>query len=67
MIKMLTVVLAASALPLPRTGLCPTGYHPSSGYCTPSTRDAAPAIPRRGACPSGFAPSGDFCVGKPTK
>jgi hypothetical protein len=56
------LVLSSTLYPLPRTGLCPSGWHPSNGYCAPSSEKAAPAIPRKGSCPSGWTPSGDYCV-----
>ncbi len=48
--------------PLPKSGSCPSGYHTSGGYCTPSSANARPAVPKTGSCPSGYHTSGDYCL-----
>jgi len=48
--------------PLPKTGSCPSGYHQSGNYCTPSSARARPALPKVGNCPSGYHQSGDYCL-----
>ena len=65
------IVLVAAALlggradaqtPLPKQGSCPSGYHTSGNYCTPSSAQARPALPKVGSCPSGYHTSGDYCL-----
>jgi len=46
-----------------KQGSCPSGYHQSGDYCTPSSSSAAPALPKVGSCPSGYHQSGDYCLG----
>ena len=52
---------AHAAQPWPKTGVCPSGYRESGGYCAPMSRDAPAAAPKTGQCPSGWAQSGDYC------
>ena len=54
--------LASAQVPLPKSGSCPSGYHTSGGYCTPSSANARPAVPKAGSCPSGYHTSGDYCL-----
>ena len=63
---MMLAVVMATAMPVPRTGLCPDGYFPSGQWCAPGP-NSAPALPRTGSCPSGFRPSGNYCVGRPER
>jgi hypothetical protein len=56
-------VSAGAQQPLPKQGACPSGYHTSGNYCTPSSGTARPALPKIGSCPSGYHTSGDYCLG----
>jgi hypothetical protein len=56
----LALLSPASAQPMPKIGACPSGYHPSGGYCAPGTT-AGPALPKTGQCPSGYHASGGYC------
>ena len=48
--------------PLSKVGSCPSGYHTSGNYCTPSSANAKPAIAKVGSCPSGYHTSGNYCL-----
>ena len=48
--------------PLNKVGSCPSGYHTSGNYCTPSSASTKPAIAKVGACPSGYHTSGNYCL-----
>ena len=48
--------------PLSKVGSCPSGYHTSGNYCTPSSPNAKPAIAKVGSCPSGYHTSGNYCL-----
>jgi hypothetical protein len=66
-ITTLVLLLAATAataqpLPVPKTGVCPSGYASSGSYCTPTSDRAPRAIPKVGPCPSGWADNGHFCT-----
>ena len=54
--------LAFAQTPLVKTGSCPSGYHQSGNYCTPSSSSSAPALQKVGSCPSGYHQSGDYCL-----
>lgn len=54
--------LAIGQAPLDKRGACPTGYHTSGNYCTPSSAASLPALPKVGSCPSGYHSSGDYCL-----
>jgi hypothetical protein len=60
---LLAAVSAGAQQPLPKQGSCPSGYHTSGNYCTPSSGSARPALPKVGSCPSGYHTSGDYCLG----
>jgi hypothetical protein len=53
---------AQQALPVPKTGTCPSSYRESGGYCVPMSERAPAAIPKRGVCPSGWASEAHYCV-----
>jgi hypothetical protein len=53
---------AAQPLPVPKTGVCPSGYASSGSYCVPVSDRAPRAIPKVGPCPSGWADNGHFCT-----
>ena len=53
---------AQAQMPVEKHGSCPSGYHQSGNYCTPSSGNAAPALPKVGSCPSGYHQSGDYCL-----
>ena len=53
---------APVAQPLARQGSCPSGYHSSGNYCTPSSSSARAALPHVGSCPSGYHTSGGYCL-----
>jgi hypothetical protein len=55
--------VAGAQQPLAKQGACPSGYHTSGNYCTPSSGSARPALPKVGSCPSGYHTSGDYCLG----
>ena len=59
-------VLAAqpvfAQMPMEKHGSCPSGYHQSGNYCTPSSGSSRPALPKIGSCPSGYHQSGDYCL-----
>ena len=42
---LLAFVSPAAAQPVPKVGTCPSGYHPSGGYCAPVHR--WPRLPKR--------------------
>ena len=48
--------------PLNKVGSCPSGYHTSGNYCTPSSASTKPAITKVGPCPSGYHTSGNYCL-----
>ena len=50
------------AQPLIKQGSCPSGYHSSGNYCTPSSPNARAALPQVGSCPSGYHTSGGYCL-----
>ena len=50
------------AQPLAKQGSCPSGYHSSGNYCTPSSSSARAALPHVGSCPSGYHTSGGYCL-----
>jgi hypothetical protein len=55
-IATLVLLLAAAAaqpLPVPKTGVCPSGYASSGSYRVPVSDRAPRAVPKVGACPSG--------------
>jgi hypothetical protein len=53
----------AESLPLPKTGLCPSGYTSEASDCMPTSTRAPVAIPKVGDCPSGYVPLGPhYCV-----
>jgi hypothetical protein len=58
-----TTTMWSAALLAFVVGTCPTGYHPSGDYCTPSAT-AGPALPKTGQCPSGYHASGGYCLGQ---
>ena len=51
-----------SQMPLPKQGSCPSGYHSSGNYCTPSSSSSQFAVPKVGSCPSGYHVSGNYCL-----
>ncbi len=51
----------AENLPLPKNGVCPTGYRQSAQYCVPNA-NAKPAVQKQGPCPTGYRQSGNYCV-----
>jgi hypothetical protein len=53
---------AAQPLPMPKTGVCPSGYASSGSYCAPTSDRAPRAIVKTGPCPSGWADNGHFCT-----
>ncbi len=53
---------APAAQPLAKQGSCPSGYHSSGNYCTPSSSSARAALPHVGSCPSGYHTSGGYCL-----
>ena len=53
---------APVAQPLAKQGSCPSGYHSSGNYCTPSSANARVALPHVGSCPSGYHTSGGYCL-----
>jgi hypothetical protein len=53
---------APAAQPLAKQGSCPSGYHSSGNYCTPSSPSARAALPHVGSCPSGYHTSGGYCL-----
>jgi hypothetical protein len=53
---------APVAQPLTKQGSCPSGYHSSGNYCTPSSSSARFALPSVGSCPSGYHSSGNYCL-----
>jgi hypothetical protein len=55
-------LLLASALSVPKSGPCPSGYRESGAYCAPMNDRARPAVPKIGACPSGWVQSGNYCL-----
>ncbi len=55
-------LLLATAVPLPKTGSCPSGYVSEAHYCVPATRDVPRAVPKVGGCPSGWRQSGAYCI-----
>ena len=63
---LLVSVGALAQAPLEKRGSCPTGYHTSGNYCTPSSAAALPALPKVGSCPSGYHSSGDYCLASST-
>ena len=58
----LACAVAQAQQPLIKNGACPSGYHTSGNYCTPSSGSAKPAIAKVGACPSGYHTSGNYCL-----
>jgi hypothetical protein len=55
-------ILLTGALPVLKTGACPSGYFQSGGYCAPMSDKSPTAIPKVGSCPSGWRQSGAYCV-----
>jgi hypothetical protein len=51
----------AKAVPLVKTGSCPSGYSSSGNYCAPNS-SATFAVEKKGSCPSGYATSGNYCL-----
>lgn len=51
----------AVAVPLLKSGSCPSGYSTSGNYCAPS-KNATFAVEKRGSCPSGYSTSGNYCL-----
>ena len=51
-----------AAQPVAKQGSCPSGYHSSGNYCTPSSASARFALPHVGSCPSGYHTSGAYCL-----
>lgn len=60
-ILFVAIAPAHAATPWPKTGVCPSGYRDSGGFCAPMSRDAPAAIPKVGQCPSGYYQSGNYC------
>ncbi len=58
----LSLAQAPVAQPLAKQGSCPSGYHSSGNYCTPSSSSARAALPHVGSCPSGYHTSGGYCL-----
>jgi hypothetical protein len=54
--------LAWAQMPMEKHGSCPSGYHQSGNYCTPSSGSSLPALQKIGSCPSGYHQSGDYCL-----
>jgi hypothetical protein len=57
-----TIAAAASPLPQPKVGQCPSGYRESGGYCAPTSPRVPAAVPKTGQCQSGWMQSGAYCV-----
>lgn len=57
------LLLTANAMPLPKTGNCPSGYASEAAWCVPMKKDAPVAVPKgAGQCPSTMVQSGNYCV-----
>lgn len=61
-IGMLAAHPVFAQMPTEKHGSCPSGYHQSGNYCTPSSGSSRPALPKIGSCPSGYHQSGDYCL-----
>ncbi len=59
---MLMAHSAVAQMPMEKHGSCPSGYHQSGNYCTPSSGSSRPALLKTGSCPSGYHQSGDYCL-----
>ena len=58
----ISLLLLASAIPLVKTGSCPTGYASEASWCVPM-KNALVAVPKgKGQCPSTMWQSGNYCV-----
>ena len=56
------LMLLASAIPLPKTGSCPSGYSSEAVWCVPMA-NAPVAVPKgAGQCPSTMRQSGNYCI-----
>src|SRR5437773_2896033 len=53
--------MTMQAMPIPKDGSCPSGYHTDGDTCVPSA-NANPAIAKDGSCPSGWHTDGNYCV-----
>jgi hypothetical protein len=60
-----TVAVRAEPLPVPKTGVCPSGYSYGSAYCVPTSPQSPRAIVKVGACPSGWSDNGRYCTEVP--
>jgi hypothetical protein len=62
-LALLTATVAtAQPLPVPKTGVCPSGYASSGSYCTPTSDRAPRAVPKVGTCPGNWSSTGSYCV-----
>jgi len=58
------LLLATAAVPVPKTGSCPSGYSSEASWCVPMA-NAPVAVPKgRGQCPSTMVQSGNYCVSR---
>jgi hypothetical protein len=63
LLVLLPTSATAQPLPLPKTGVCPSGYTSEASYCMPISPRAPVAIPKAGECPSGYVQFGPhYCV-----
>jgi hypothetical protein len=61
--SIITLLLLASAVPLPKTGSCPAGYASEAAWCVPMSKNAPVAVAKgKGQCPSTMRQSGNYCV-----
>jgi hypothetical protein len=58
------ILLAATAVPLPKVGACPSGYASEAHWCVPMANAPAAVVKGRGQCPSTMVQSGQYCVEK---
>jgi hypothetical protein len=55
------LLMLTGALPVPKTGSCPSGYFQSSSYYAPMSDKSPAAIPKVGTCPSKLVASA-YCI-----